>query len=692
MFTTIYEINGAFPTDLRTGTYRSSDPDATVNWNKTVYCSGDVIIDSVHLNCSNGGDHGDSGGYPLFANGHRLILGTGLDATSGYQMQVFGGSSSGTLTSAIESGKSIVSYDSQLNGKTFDIGTFLIVHSGTYDNIGAVGWCTLGTFTSPLSSYMVLKGGTITDTVVGGGSSVIWGASNGTITDSNKDQLLGGTFTYVTGAKMTGDTWEESQLGYGSVGSGRTESSILEGGPGGSGGRGSVYGAAHTFITDKAKLWDAQAGGRRGDSTTQFAYMEISGSAVISHIACGTITDGNSSSGNRDSVGNVKISTYDNCKVGMLFGAGYDTWAYPNYTSMLSGTIDVEINGGTIGYVYGGGYRGSVGTSSSNVAIKVAVNGGTVLKDVYGGGRGGVDKILHNASTGAREGSSSYWNSMGKSYVYGTVSVLIAGGTVGGNVYGGGESLPRLSGYNAEGGINVASVIGSTSVTVTGGEIKGSVYGAGKGVTIDSFSAQSNSGTVTYSGTVPGTTDGGNYSQSYVVNSSGNYIWLDWFSGFTPTYDTSIIERYLEFAKVEGSSSVNVSGGTIGGSVYGGGAYGRITGDARVAISGGPSEEASTAAPSATAGSPRWKETGTSTSAGPRRSRTTSTAGLRTGMTGSAKNSTNPMRRSAFNPAPSGAPCSEEASREPLTVMSRYTSDTGSAIISGWKAPMTGQP
>ncbi len=592
MFTTIYEINGAFPTNLSTGTYRSNDPDATVNWNKTVYCDGDVIIDSVHLNCSASGDHGDPyyRSYPLFANGHRLILGTGLDATSGYRMQVFGGLSSGTLDSAIETGKSIVSYDdgpNGLNGKIFDIGTFLIVHSGTYYSIGAVGWCNLGTSGSPLSSYMVLKGGTITDTVVGGSSYTIWGAKGGFISDSNKDQLLGGTFTYVTGAKMTGDTWEESKLGYASVGDNRTESSILEGGPGGSGGRGSVYGAAHTFITDKAKLWDAQAGGRRGDSTTQFAYMEISGSAVISHIACGTITDGNSSSGNRDSVGNVKISTYDNCKVGMLFGAGYDTWAYPTYTSMLSGTIDVEINGGTIGYVYGGGYRGSVGTSSSSVAITVAINGGTVLKDVYGGGRGGVDKILHNATTGNREGNSSYANSMGKSYVYGTINVVIAGGTIGGNVYGGGESLPKLSGYNSEDGINVASVIGSTNVTVTGGEIKGSVYGAGKGVTIDSFSAQSNSGTLTFSGTIPGTTDGGNYSQSYVVNSSGEYMWLDWFSGFTPTYDSSIIERYLEFAEVDGSSGVTVSGGTIGGSVYGGGAYGRVTGDAKVSVSGG---------------------------------------------------------------------------------------------------------
>lgn len=178
MFTTIYEINGAFPTNLSTGTYRSSDPDATVNWNKTVYCSGDVIIDSVHLNCSASGDHGDpyNRSYPLFANGHRLILGTGLDATSGYRMQVFGGLSSGTLDSAIETGKSIVSYDdgpNGLNGKIFDIGTFLIVHSGTYYSIGAVGWCNLGTSGSPLSSYMVLKGGTITDTVVGGSSYTI---------------------------------------------------------------------------------------------------------------------------------------------------------------------------------------------------------------------------------------------------------------------------------------------------------------------------------------------------------------------------------------------------------------------------------------------------------------------------------------------------------------------------------------
>lgn len=561
----------------------------------TINLDGDTIFDNISLTSNlDPTNHGDNSSSGIFANGHKLILGTGIgtEATAHTRApQVYGGGIS-AVTSAVMTEKEIVSADTAFTTRP-DLGTFVLVHSGVYYNLVAGGanapiGSSSGSSSVYLSTYMVLKGGVVLDTVVGGSGSgqdntdtSIYAEASPTTT---YDQ--GGTFIYALGIKMPGDQYHEKQVGTniaGFLGFTLDESTIMEGG--GSGRLDSssslsynqIHGSTHIFLSGDSDIWDVQAGNRRGISGADFAYLEISGNAVVRHVACGTITDGNRHA-DMTSVDAVRIVVRDNASVASVFGAGYDTWYYPNYSTMIDAvSIDVLIKGGTVGSVYGGGYRGSI-TVSDGIAIEIS--GGTILGDVFGGGRGGLDKIMHYAD-GTIYGEA-YLDSTGKSEVNGNITIAITGGEIRGNVYGGGESVPKLTAYSNltltnhptsnitfnSAPNNVAAVNGNTSVTMSGGVVKGSIYGGGKGVLKEN-------------GTI--------YDQPMQVpalkGTSGSYEYVDilWNDNGVPTYDTSM--SYLGYAAVSGDTSVSVSAGAVVEvNVYGGGRVGNVGGDAHVSI------------------------------------------------------------------------------------------------------------
>ncbi len=104
--------------------------------------------------------------------------------------------------------------------------------------------------------------------------------------------------------------------------------------------------------------------------------------------------------------------------------------------------IDINISGGNTGLVLGGGFHGA-----ANGGVEITVSGDTTTVDeIYGG---------------------SYGTSNFSGYADNT-AVTIKGGTVTGSVYGGG--------YN-----HLSRVNGDTSVSLSGGTVKGNVYGAGNG-------------------------------------------------------------------------------------------------------------------------------------------------------------------------------------------------------------------
>ena len=523
--------------------------------------NSDVIIDQIKLIGSHEVNHGDGAGG-LFANGHKLIIGTGVDTgNSGSVLnypQLFGG---GTRTDIRD--------------------TSLIVHSGIYGNIfggSGSGGAGIGGDTK-----VVLRNVTVLDTLAGGSAR---GAGN----------ITGSTWIYATALYMPGDYYEEEGLGYSWYSSlpKLLESTIITGGSNGTEG-GKVGGSTHVLLSGISEVWDVQGGGRRGGTVVaDTSNVEISGNAVVKHIACGGITDGQSTTPN---VENVRLSVKDDARVAMLLGGGYDTWGSPGTGYTISKDITIEIKGGTVGYIYGGGFRGVVGTSDTKVNI--SIEGGTVLQDVYGGGRGGFDKILHND-----DGTLRAWDDNGFRDTTGyskltAESIEITVGkdaVVKGSVYGGGQSTPVITRYNGTGGLdgkygvdgnllNVAQVFaGNVDISIQG-VVNGSVYTGGKGIDTSLFDDTASP-------------EYREWTKIIGMKNSGELGYIPWFVGSEDevlfkeaagTYD-SFASSTSSPTSTAASRSVNMTDGTIGGSVYGGGAIGITdigTGTISVAVASG---------------------------------------------------------------------------------------------------------
>ncbi len=646
-------------TDIPMGTYRTADPlintdigkanrSVTEKYGKAEISfsnvqlhtndaggSYDVIIDNVNIRGGSTGKHGD-GNDGLYANGNRMILGTGIampaaeasdanltsdqSGSSSIFLTVYGGGKN-SITKAVDTKRMVFGRSDSSMENMVNVGTFLIIHSGIYYNIvgGGGNSSNIGSTSVPLSTYLVLKGCIVTDTIVGGsGSSAKNTVGNVYGTTTTPDSLtreVGGTFTYALGLFSCSDYWQDLQSGYidESVPSGNvrknivtSESSVVEGGCS----KGHVFGCAHLFVSGKSSVWDVQAGGRTHYTISDYAYLEITGHAEVRRVACGTITDGNNSNSSRNTVNFANIYVGGDARVATVYGAGFDTWCYPNSASMTEGEILVEIAGGTIHDVFGGGYRGSVGTPNSGgvdntdkLSIRVEMTGGTVLGDVFGGGSGGLNKMKHNTAgagfQNSNEGQDGNRKSTGRSYVYGNISVDISGGTVNGNVYGGGMSVPVLSYYgnihdgSATGSLvtsfaanegdgqgnpcYVAAVLGPVNVCISDdAKVLGSVFGAGKGIVLDS----------------QGNVDKNEYGFNWVLskNDMMKMYWADFGStGYGYNETESLTSNYQEYAKVQGTIHLSIENNdhAVEKSVYGGGGYSKVYGNIFVNINSG---------------------------------------------------------------------------------------------------------
>ena len=557
MFNNIYWLNGTKEYQLKntvvlpTGTYRTANPynvyDYTTRAAKIDYkavvsiysnygnLGADAIFDNISFKANSTNTHGGSSSAGLFANGHRLILGTNISTvdyeTGGISQHdkvsrapvIFGGAASSEISTKIQT-QTVYLNDLAKSHFNVDIGTFVIIHSGVYNNIIAGGLRTVGSQGTPLSTYAVLKDCIAIDTVGGGG-----GAGTGHVYGHISEQsgyMDGGAFVYAVGLFTVGDQWQDSESGYMGTVTGKyadgtsdafkangntrqyilnQQSSVVQGGCH----QGKLNGSSHLIITGKSSVWDCMGGGRDAISQTDYAYLEITGKAEVRRVACGTITDGSTNDRNPDCVGDARIYVAEDPIIASIYGAGFDTWAYPSGKSMMDGTITVDIDGGRIGDVFGGGYRGSIGTPNDLTKLKINIHisgDETVIEgNVYGGGSGGLNKIKHlTTGEGFQTGSGVDGDSKstGRSYVYGDIDLTIDGGTVYGNVYGGGMSVPKLASY-----VNVynddkkttptvfvqetvdgkpcepATVFGNVTVTIGGNaKIMKSVYGAGQGL------------------------------------------------------------------------------------------------------------------------------------------------------------------------------------------------------------------
>jgi len=465
--------------------------------------------------------------------------------------------------------------------------TKMIVHSGFYSDI-------MGGGGKDHDSITIMNGGVVLDTIAGGRPS-----------GGNKSGETGDLYLYLTGLKMysnrytdylLNDEWSHvTESGNLEV----AESSMVIGGNANSKAK-----STHVCLTGTSDVWTVQAAGRdaKSSSITQNAELEISGKAVVRNVACGAVTDANNETGGKNTVGgDIIINVRDSPMVANLVGGGYDTYFASNGPTYVDGNIFINLNGGTFGNVYGGGLRGAIGTVTQPVDIHITINSGvTVVKDVYGGGSGTLVKIKHSNTAGnaITQGNAAYKDSTGIASVYGDIDITMNGGTINGSLYGGGKSVPTIKTYGGKTIFDaprgsVAAVYGDTTVNINGGTVLKDVYGAGRGIDTSLLADNQNAVDNEYSSifVIMNKAENGQITDKLEFGSIP-WAYQDLLSStkIKVTFHTTSMSMYEEYASVSGDTHVNVSGGTIGGGVYGGSALGKVYGHTHVHITGGTIE------------------------------------------------------------------------------------------------------
>ena len=349
---------------------------------------------------------------------------------------------------------------------------------------------------------------------------------------------------------------------------------------------------------------------------------------------------------NKGTIGTPKNgeTVYGGAKYGNIYGGGFGSSDNVRI-GLVKGNTNVTINGGEVLHnIYGGGAYGSVGTytyasETANAAITgrpegagntgkatIRIVGGTIGTDghengmIFGASRGDIaapgaiqdnmawvyDTEVIIGTEGQGEVVStpsirgSVYGSGENGHTYHDASVTIHSGMVGiaegypitdnngtpedtsdditysgaaypyrGNVYGGGCGTDKYYStgtethdgngdkYNKTAGI----VGGDATVTISGGHVVRNVYGAGA------------------MGSVTG---------KAIVNISGKSIIGADGSGGGYVYAAARGESDMEDGMATvGSTALNISGGTIWGSAFGGGQLGTVKGSVAVTVSGG---------------------------------------------------------------------------------------------------------
>ena len=128
------------------------------------------------------------------------------------------------------------------------------------------------------------------------------------------------------------------------------------------------------------------------------------------------------------------------------------------------------------GNVYGGGNLADVKTNT-----EVNMAGGTVAGNVFGGGKGKADNFKCDKAMVGIEDAGEDTSTYPSGYPNGNTTVTITNGTVEGDVYGGGE-IGRVE-------MNTTVTIGEAGNTSLTPIVKGHVFGAGKGEETHGYSA-----------------------------------------------------------------------------------------------------------------------------------------------------------------------------------------------------------
>lgn len=358
---------------------------------------------------------------------------------------------------------------------------------------------------------------------------------------------------------------------------------------------GAVYGAAafssatggRRFIFTGGKVNGWIAGGCNG---TQRTGGNLDGS---SYIYFGGNAEVGSSTGGNHVGGTIAQQGTNGADGGIIFGAGCGILpTNGNYQNNTVGQVDnstIVLADNAIVWreIYGGGNYGYVrqnGTSS------IYILGGEVKGNVYGGSNSQQAQTVNITMKDGKVANNIY----GGSNTWGTTNNLatinVSGGTVS-NVFGGGygtgtnmaqNTIVNISGgtinNNVYGGGALGTVAGNTTVSVSGGTMQ-NIYGAGQG-------RAAATGVTAVTANIGGTT---------TVNVSGGSIAESVYGGgeignVKQATNPSAKDEEGIMADPTAVSTVNITGGNIASNVFGGGRMGFTNGGTIVNMNGGAVE------------------------------------------------------------------------------------------------------
>ena len=530
-------------------------------------------------------------------------------------------------------------------GATTEITGVVTINMGSDESGTATGYATIGgdlyggsALGTVNSTQVNMFGGTVTGSVFGGGKgqtspSSIAARNTGDATVN----IIGGTVnTAVYGGSnvngvMTANT--TVNLIGGTVGADPNGGSILDVVFGGGKGQPTIVngdvevniGALEgTTPSGSAVIWGHVYGGSAlgsvngtsATSNTHTTNVNLYQGTVNGDLYGGGLGDNTPSA-------EVAANVYGTVTVTTKGGTAHNIFGSNNKYGAPQQAVNVQIDGGNLsGNVYGGGNLAAYGTALAPGTATVNMTGGQAV-NLFGGGLGA------------------------SAVVTGNTSVTLAGGTVTNNIYGGGSeanltgnATVTVSGGQAVtvyGGGNLANVSANTTVNISGGTLSGSmfdgvrgaVFGGGYGnttlvggtVTVNVNGNSTITGDV-YGGSAKGkvnTTNGSSRTEGAVTNVSlisgtingslyggglgDNNNEADVYGPVTVTtagavinnngVQTSVSNAYNVFGgnNIKGTPkstiAVNIGGGIISSSIYGGGNAAAYTGNPAVSMSAG---------------------------------------------------------------------------------------------------------
>ena len=341
---------------------------------------------------------------------------------------VFGagnGNTSNNTIGAVYSSTVVIDGNAHVKGSVFGGG-----------NYGAVGT----TLTSDTTSKIKILGGTIDEAVYAGGNNNGGGNSASNTCDMTIEMTGGTVGNIYGGSRLNGIVYGNSTV---NVLGGTVNTDVYGGGEGGYAGTSSKG----TYVTGNITVNI----GRELEANETAPALNIGGS-VYGGSAYGTV-NGSAENGSASTTLATNVNVYYGNISKSVFGGGKGS---SSYTPKVYGKVNVTINGGNIGNVYGGNDAKGQPAGSDIVIL----NGGTI-GDAFGGGnstgQNTTDIRLVGATVNRLFGGSN------ASGAVTTTTVTMTGGVVT-DVYGGN---------------NVGTSTNTTNVSITGGTVNGDVYGGG---------------------------------------------------------------------------------------------------------------------------------------------------------------------------------------------------------------------